>query len=83
MSDFHNPMTAPVARKPYRCIYCYGPIAKGETHAHQTGRYDGAWYDHRFHNECWESLTDDVDPEFIPGCGDVPDRVRAAMEAVK
>lgn len=24
-----------------------------------------------------------VDQEFIPGCGEVPDRVRAAMEAVE
>lgn len=80
MGDFYNPSTSPKARKDYRCIYCYGPILKGEIHKRQTGNYDGAWQDNRFHDECWEALVEEGDFEFLPGSGEVPERVLKAHQ---
>lgn len=80
MSDFYNTVTRPKAAKPHRCIYCAAAIPKGEVHWHQTGRYDGAWFANRYHDECWDALIAEGDFEFMPGEGDPPQRIRAAQE---
>ena len=76
MSDFSNPSTLPKANKQHRCIYCYGVIAKGEVHRHQTGNYDGSWFSNRFHVECWDFLSEEYYFEFFPGEGDPPERLK-------
>lgn len=80
MADFYNPATHPKAAKAHRCIYCYALIPTGETHIRQTGNYDGAWYDNRFHDECWSALAEEGDFEFLPGSGEPPERILKAQE---
>lgn len=77
MSDYIADPTNPIARKTHRCIYCYGPIPVGEKHWHQRARYDGAWQTNRYHDECWQDISEWGDEEFTPGCVDMPPRIAA------
>ena len=79
MADFHDTPTHPVARKPHRCIWCFAAIPVGERYTQQSGFYDGRAYRSRYHDECFDDLADGSDFEFTPGCGDVPERLRAAQ----
>ena len=75
MADFINPPTHPKAGCDHRCAYCSGLIPKGETHHQQTGNYDGSWFANRYHDECWSELNASGDYEFMPGEGDIPERI--------
>ena len=76
MGDFFDKPTRPKARKPHRCIACYGVIATGEQHIVQTGFFDGHAFRNRMHDECWDVLSDSGNLEFMPGELDMPDRLR-------
>lgn len=76
MSDFFRPATSPRAKKPYRCIACGYSIEAGEMHKHQTGVYEGRWFAHRFHEECFEVLFAEGWEEFTPYSGEPPERLR-------
>lgn len=78
MGDYFHPVTKPKARKAHQCIGCLTEIPKGEIHMHSTGFYDGRAFRNRFHVECWESLAEDGDFEFIPGECEPPERLQAA-----
>lgn len=66
-----------VGRKQHRCVWCYGPIPKGELHWRYKGIYDGDWQDWRMHDECWiDSERDSECGEFSPASGEVPQRIR-------
>lgn len=75
MSDFHNSPTRPTARKPHRCIACYVGIPLGEQYVQQTGFYDGRAYRNRYHNECWDALSEEAIFEFCPGDCEPPERL--------
>ena len=47
----------PVARKPYKCIWCGERIPVGEQHRHEISKYDGL-QDHRWHRECHEDAAE-------------------------
>lgn len=82
MSDFGT-MTNPRARKQHRCEWCYGPIPKGEVHRHYSGMWDGNWQDWRMHNECEKACTSEegyLYDGFMPGEGEMPERVKALLE---
>ena len=83
MSDFFSPSTQPKARKIHRCVYCYAGIPVGEQYVQQTGFYDGRPFRNKFHQECWDILCEDAEFEFTPGCGEPPDRLRAAETTQK
>jgi hypothetical protein len=78
MSDFGE-TTYPVARKQHRCIWCLGPISKGEKHSRWKGMFDGEWQDNRMHMECAADLAKDNygADGFMPGEGEMPDRIKA------
>lgn len=71
-------------RKRHKCDGCLGPIPLGEEHFNYRGVYDGCWQNWRMHKECFEQLDADSASEygyeFMPGCFDMPERVRAALE---
>jgi hypothetical protein len=76
MSDFHDAPTTPVARKQHRCIVCYCAIERGEQYIQQTGFYEGSPYRNKYHNECWDALSEEGWIfEFTPGEGDPPKRM--------
>jgi hypothetical protein len=83
VSDFGN-ITSPRARKQHRCEYCYGPIPKGEQHKKFVGMWDGDWQYWRMHNECLvtHNAGNDYDDGFLPGEGEMPERVRLLLEAI-
>lgn len=77
MSDFHDTPTHPVARKRHRCIGCCTLIPRGEKYTQQSGFYDGKAYRNRFHNECFEALSEKREFEFCPGDCEPPERLFA------
>lgn len=84
MSDFGE-MLHPRARREHRCEWCYGPIPKGEQHAHFKGMWDGSWQDWRMHDECltdYESDPDYLYDGFMPGEGEMPERIQKLVEVV-
>jgi len=83
VSDFYRDATRPHARKQYVCVACGWIIPKGEQHMHQTGVYEGAYFSNRFHDECWDCLSDGglFDDGFIVGDVPVPERFKADAEA--
>lgn len=77
MSDLNRPKTVQAARKAHRCEACYGPIPKGEVYTQQTGFWEGSAYRHRYHNECWEVLSEEGEFEYTPGELPWPERLNA------
>lgn len=66
--------TFPVARKPYRCIWCGQGIPVGLKHRHEVSSYDGL-QDHRWHLECDAEAAEgfaDGDDEFTPYSAERP-----------
>jgi len=82
MSDFYTPVQTRRAAKQHKCVYCGGPIPKGEQHQFQSGVYDGSWYNNRYHEECWHVLSEECEFEFMPGDGEIPPRIIKVMEAI-
>ena len=83
MADFGN-TTHPVARKQYRCEWCYGPIPCGEQHVQYKGVFDGSWQNWRMHEECLESAYEDCGAqgfEFVGGEGEMPERIKLLQHA--
>lgn len=79
MSDFGE-IKHPVARKSYRCEWCFAPIPKGEQHAHFAGVWEGDWQNWRMHSECHEAASEgEIQDGFTPGTGEIPPRVAALM----
>lgn len=80
MSDFGN-LTTPTARKRHRCDWCYGPIPAGEKYTRWEGVFDGRWQSNAMHEECHDTLMSDEsgDYEYIPGEGEMPERVKALI----
>jgi len=58
----------PVARKDYRCVWCYETILAGTKHLHAVGICDGI-QDDRWHLECAEAseVYSKESDEFLPG----------------
>jgi hypothetical protein len=82
MGDYFADPTRPVARKPHRCIACYGMIPKGEQHWQQTGFYEGSAFRNRYHAECWDYLRDDgFEDGFEPGSVPPPERLTKEVTA--
>jgi hypothetical protein len=75
----------PVARKKYRCVYCYWTIDVGEKHYLWTGKVDGDFQSNRFHAECAAHLQDEYGSEweFDPGGGVPPERLLKQREATQ
>ena len=80
MTDFYNTPTQPKAACDHKCTYCHGLLPRGEIHYKQTGNYDGDWFANRYHDECWQELNRTGEDEFMPGEGEIPDRINALME---
>ena len=83
MSDFCNSREV-VTRKWHRCEWCYGWIPKGEKCVYASGHFDGSMYSYHTHAECWKELCAAPDiglDGFMPGCGDIPDRVKGLRPA--
>jgi hypothetical protein len=67
MSDFGETIEL-IGRKDHRCIACYEPIPKGESHKYFHGKWSGDWQDWRMHNECYNAMDDDdLNDGFCPG----------------
>lgn len=81
MSDFHDTPTHPRARKPHRCAACCAQIPVGERHTQQSGFFEGRAYRNRYHNECWDELSESGTFEFVPGCLDPPARLTSTRES--
>ena len=75
MSDLHRDPEKHVARKCHRCIACYGVIPVAERYVQQTGYFENEAYCNRYHQECWDALSDEPNFEFTPGCIDQPERL--------
>lgn len=75
MSDHHATPTKPKARKPHRCVACMFRIEQGETYVQQTGFFDGSAYRNKYHQECWDALSEEGHFEFISGELDPPARL--------
>jgi len=78
MSDFGETLS-PVARKQYTCEWCGWRIPIGEQHKQYKGVFDGEWQNWRMHNECFEEQQAEAlqgEPEFMPGCGEPPQRIK-------
>jgi hypothetical protein len=82
MSDFGE-MKDVLARKHGSCVWCYGPIPKGETHKHYKGMFDGQWQNWKMHDECYAAYVASSDygnEGFTPGEGEMPERVKALIQ---
>lgn len=75
MSDFYNAPKERRARNNHQCTYCAEDIRAGDRYTHQTGVYDGRWYENKMHPECFEDMCDG-DGEFTPYSNERP-RVEA------
>ena len=51
MLDFYN-STKPKARKEYKCDLCGQIIHKGEVYHRYSGKYDGEFFDDKYHLTC-------------------------------
>ena len=51
MMDFSR-SSKHIARKPHKCFLCGGEIAIGEKYERYSGKYDGAFFDQCFHENC-------------------------------
>ena len=71
MSDFYKPPESRMARKAHQCMYCAEEIDAGAEYVHQTGVYDGRWYTHKMHPECFADMCEG-DGEFTPYSNDRP-----------
>ncbi|MBQ8218367.1 MAG: hypothetical protein IJZ79_03585 [Bacilli bacterium] len=49
--EFYNSRHV-VARKDYKCDLCGGLISKGEKYQRVAGKYDGEFFDDKFHLTC-------------------------------
>lgn len=61
--------TKPIARKEHICMFCYGPIHKGQKCLWQTNVVDGIVGDWVCHHECHDvakalRMYDDCDPDY-------------------
>jgi hypothetical protein len=72
MSNFYGQSVVRKARKAHRCSYCGQAIERGERYHHQTGTWDGGWFDSKFHDECIADLSENGDGEFTPYSNDRP-----------
>jgi hypothetical protein len=81
MSDFHDTPTYPKARKQHRCAPCSHIIAVGEQYVQQTGFFEGKPYRTKYHQECWDMLSEEGIFEFTPGELDPPERLQKARSA--
>lgn len=77
MSDRHFTPTHPRAQKDHKCIACWHTIHMGERHVMQEGFFEGEPYRNRYHNECWDDLSEEGTFEFSPGCLEPPERLTA------
>lgn len=75
MSDFHDTPTHPKARKRHVCCACCVGIPVGEQYVQQSGFFDGSAYRNRYHQECWDALSEDGIFEFCPGDCEPPERL--------
>ena len=82
MNNFGETRTV-VGRKDHRCIWCGGPIPKGESHNHFSGMWEGEWQNWRMHHECYEQSSDDdtLRDGFTPYEGEMPERVKQLVGA--
>ena len=68
--------TWPVARKDYRCVWCWQPIPRGMKHYHHICKYDGELQSNRYHPECeWDcgevaKAEGFYEIDFMPGVAD-------------
>lgn len=69
-----------VARFEHQCIWCGGPIPKGEKYSLWKGVFDGEWQRNKFHKECAGESDVNTCDGFIPGEGEMPERVRKIVE---
>lgn len=71
-----------MARKQYQCLWCLGPIPKGEKHSLWSGIFDGEWQNNRMHMECADDANKDgyAADGFIPGEGEMPERVKKMLQ---
>lgn len=80
MADYQRDATHPVARKEHRCIFCGGPILRGEQYVQQEGFYDGSPYRNRYHSECYDDCVEIGrrwgECEFTPYQHEPPERIR-------
>lgn len=83
MSDFFDTPTHPVARKQHRCAPCCAPIPKGEKHVCQSGFFDGSAFRNRYHQECWDVLSEESTFEFMPGDAEPPERITQQFKDTK
>lgn len=67
MSQSFGELQSVVARKQYRCEWCFEPIFAGERHQQFKGKFEGDWQNWRMHNECSDDYGGDPDG-FTPGC---------------
>jgi hypothetical protein len=75
MIDYHATPTKPKARKEHQCIACGCVIPKSEVYIHQTGFYDNQPYNNKYHNECWDELSEESTFEFVTGDIEPPARL--------
>ena len=80
MGDLHRTPVYPVARKRHRWIACYGPIPVSERYTQQSGFFEGSAYRSRYHDECWATLSEGDDFEFLPGELDIPERLLVPLK---
>lgn len=68
------------ARKEHRCEYCSGPIPAGETYFRFVGMFDDEFQNWAMHEECHAAYNDSGEYEFMPGDGEMPERVKALIQ---
>lgn len=76
MSDLVRQPIYRKARKQHQCIACYHHIIVGENYIEQTGFWEGEAFRNRYHGECWDSLCDSDEREFMPGSFEPPERLQ-------
>jgi hypothetical protein len=70
----------PVARKEHQCDYCLGPIPQGEQYSSWSGIYDGEMQSNKMHLECQADFEINGQDEFMPGDGEMPERIKELVK---
>jgi len=57
MLEFWNVRQIKASRKPGKCFLCRGTIELGDPYTRYSGKYEGEFFDNKFHIECFDLVN--------------------------